>query len=125
MKHFKGDASYKRLGTSALTAVSRSALRSTQPPILWVPGVLSPGVKRGRSVTLTTHPHLVPRSRMSGAIPLPLIACMAIVGRLYFVLLYSSWYLDRGCRIIGRISRVCEALFKYNSSLNNINYKSF
>jgi hypothetical protein len=28
-------------------------------------GVLSPGVKRGRGVTLTTHPHLVPRSRMS------------------------------------------------------------
>jgi hypothetical protein len=25
-------------------------------------GVLSPGVKRGRGVTLTTHPHLVPRS---------------------------------------------------------------
>jgi hypothetical protein len=24
-----------------------------------------PGVKRGRGVTLTTHPHLVPRSRMS------------------------------------------------------------
>jgi hypothetical protein len=25
-------------------------------------GVLSPGVKRGRGVMLTTHPHLVPRS---------------------------------------------------------------
>jgi hypothetical protein len=25
-------------------------------------GVLSPGVKRERGVTLTTHPHLVPRS---------------------------------------------------------------
>jgi hypothetical protein len=36
-----------------------------QPPIQWVPGVLSPGVKRGRGVTLTTHPHLVPRLRMS------------------------------------------------------------
>jgi hypothetical protein len=33
-----------------------------QPPVQWVPGVLSPGVKRGRGVTLTTHPHLVPRS---------------------------------------------------------------
>jgi hypothetical protein len=29
------------------------------PPIQWVPGVLSPGVKRGRGVMLTTHPHLV------------------------------------------------------------------
>jgi hypothetical protein len=28
-------------------------------------GVLSPGLKRGPDVTLTTHPHLVPRSRMS------------------------------------------------------------
>jgi hypothetical protein len=26
-----------------------------------------PGAKRGRSVTLTSHPHLVPRSRMSGS----------------------------------------------------------
>jgi hypothetical protein len=34
-------------------------------PAQWVPGVLSPGVKRGRGVTLTTHPHLVPRLRMS------------------------------------------------------------
>jgi hypothetical protein len=32
-------------------------------PIQWVPGALSLGVK------LTTHLHLVPRSRMSGAIP--------------------------------------------------------
>jgi hypothetical protein len=31
----------------------------TQPSIQWVPGVLSLGVKRGRGVTLTTHPHLV------------------------------------------------------------------
>jgi hypothetical protein len=44
---------------------SRPALGLTQPLIQLVPGVLSPGVKRGRSVTLTTHPHLVLRSRMS------------------------------------------------------------
>jgi len=30
-----------------------------------VPGVLSPRVKRGRGVTLTTHPHPVPTTRMS------------------------------------------------------------
>jgi hypothetical protein len=35
--------------------------------IQWVLGVLSPGVKRGRGVMLTTHPHLVPRLRMSGS----------------------------------------------------------
>jgi hypothetical protein len=36
-----------------------------QPPVQWVPGVLSPGLKRGLGVTLTTHPHIVPRLRMS------------------------------------------------------------
>jgi hypothetical protein len=48
-----------------LTFVSRPALRHTQNPEQWVPGVLSSAVKRGRGVTLTTHHHLVPRSRMS------------------------------------------------------------
>jgi hypothetical protein len=51
-----------------LVSVSRPALGSTQPPvqwIQWVPEVLSPGIKRGRGVMLTTNPHLVPRLRMS------------------------------------------------------------
>jgi hypothetical protein len=48
-----------------LTSVSRPALGPTQPLVQWVPGVLSPGVKRDRGVTLTTHPHLLPRSWMS------------------------------------------------------------
>jgi hypothetical protein len=43
-------------------SVSRPDLRPTQPPVQWVLGVLSPGIKRGRGVTLTTHPHLLPRS---------------------------------------------------------------
>jgi hypothetical protein len=34
-------------------------------PVQWVPGVLSPGVKCGRGVALTIHPHLVLRSRRS------------------------------------------------------------
>jgi hypothetical protein len=50
-----------------LSSVSRPALGPTQPPAQWVPGVLSPGVKRGRGVMLTTHPHLVLRSRMSSS----------------------------------------------------------
>jgi hypothetical protein len=48
-----------------VASVSRPALGPTQPPVQWVPGVLSPGVKRGRGVMLTTQPYLVPRSRMS------------------------------------------------------------
>jgi hypothetical protein len=51
--------------TEAKDSSSRSALGPTQPPVQWVPGVLSPGVKRGRGVMLTIYPHLVPRSRMS------------------------------------------------------------
>jgi hypothetical protein len=50
---------------------SRLALESTQPPIQWVPRVLSPG-ESGRGVKLTTHLQLVPRSRKCGSIyPLP------------------------------------------------------
>jgi len=40
-----------------------------------------PGAKRGRGVTLTTHPHLVPRSRMSRSYTsLPPSATMACSG---------------------------------------------
>jgi hypothetical protein len=48
-----------------LTSASRPALGPTQPPMQWVPGALSPGVKRGRDVILTTHPILVPWLRKS------------------------------------------------------------
>jgi hypothetical protein len=44
-----------------LPSASRPALGPTQPRLQWVPGALSPGVKRGRGVMLTTHPLLVPR----------------------------------------------------------------
>jgi hypothetical protein len=52
-------------GFFSLASVSRPALWPTLSPVQWVPGVLSPGLKRGWGVTLTIHPHLVPRSRMS------------------------------------------------------------
>jgi hypothetical protein len=62
-----------------VVSVSRQVLGPTQPSVRWVPGVLSPGVKRGRGVTLTTHPHLVPRSRMSrsytSSLPSASMAC--------------------------------------------------
>jgi hypothetical protein len=41
-----------------LAPASRPALGPTHPPIHW-----APGVKRGRGVTLTTHPHLMLRLR--------------------------------------------------------------
>jgi hypothetical protein len=70
-----------RSPAGALTSVSRPALGPTQPPVKWVPGVLSPGVKRGRGVMLTTHPHLVPRSWKSRSYtPLPPSAFMACRG---------------------------------------------
>jgi hypothetical protein len=48
-----------------VASVSRPALGPTQSPVQWVPGVLSPLLKRGRGVALTTHPYPVPWSRMS------------------------------------------------------------
>jgi hypothetical protein len=50
-------------GAKAFSAsVSRPALWPTQPPVQWVLGVLSPEAKRDRGVTVTTQPHIVPRS---------------------------------------------------------------
>jgi hypothetical protein len=48
-----------------LVSASRPVLGPTDIPVQWVPCVLSSEIKRGRSVTLTTHLHLVMRSRMS------------------------------------------------------------
>jgi hypothetical protein len=48
-----------------VASVSRPALGPTNPPVQCVLGVLSPGLKCSWGVTLTTHPYLVPRSRLS------------------------------------------------------------
>jgi hypothetical protein len=74
-----------RLGRD-FSHTSRPALGPNQPPVQWVPG-LSRGVECGRGVTLTTHPPLAPRSRMSRAIPLipsrPLLACYRVTFTFY------------------------------------------
>jgi hypothetical protein len=56
----RSPAKAKRIFT--LASVSIPALGPSQPPVQWMPGVLSSGVKRGRGVTLTTRLNLVPRS---------------------------------------------------------------
>jgi hypothetical protein len=43
---FLGFDSRRELGTFLFTTASRTALGSTQPPVQWVPGALSVGVKR-------------------------------------------------------------------------------
>jgi len=60
--------SWQEQGFYLFTTASRPVLRPTQPPIKWVPGELSPGIKRW-GVKLTTRLHLVPMLRMRGAIP--------------------------------------------------------
>jgi hypothetical protein len=58
-------------------------------------GFLSPGVKRGQGVTLTTHPHLVPRSIMSRSYtsspPCVSMACSGTA--LILIFLQSCWSL--------------------------------
>jgi hypothetical protein len=49
-------------------------------------GVLSPGVKRGRDVSLTSHPHLMPTSKMNRSYtPPPQETPWCAVGLLYFI----------------------------------------
>lgn len=81
-----------------LACVSRSALSHTQPPIQWVSWSFSGGVKRGRHVTLTTLPHLVPRSKMSNSYTLvpPTSTIMSCGGTaLVFTRLEVGLYLGR------------------------------
>jgi hypothetical protein len=75
-------------------SVSRPAVGPTQPPVQWVPGVFSAGLKRDRGVTLTTHPHLVPRSRMSSTYtPLPQSAYVACRGTALAIISGEDYHL--------------------------------
>jgi hypothetical protein len=76
--------------------VSRPDLGPTQPPVQWVAGFFSPGVKRGRVVTLTTHPHPMPRSGMSRSYtsspPSASVACSGTALALTYSLYLQSRY---------------------------------
>jgi hypothetical protein len=99
-----------------LALVLRPALKPTQRLIQWVPGVLSPGVKLGRAVALITHPHVVPRWRMSRSYVYHSWLLHGVVGQLYFYVLflqntftifnikYSKWPPQRDCiRRVGSV----------------------
>jgi hypothetical protein len=59
-----GSTSGKSKGYPVASA-PRAVLQPTQSPTQWVPGILPRVVKSGLGVTLTTHPNLEPRSRVS------------------------------------------------------------
>jgi hypothetical protein len=67
----------------------------TQPSVQWVPGVSSLGLKRGRGVTLATHPHLMPRLRMSRSYtplhPSAFVACSWIALAFSFLVHFRFW----------------------------------
>jgi BarH-like protein len=97
-----------------LACVSRLALGLTQPPVQWVPWDLSPAVKRGKGVTLTTHSYLVPRSWMSRSYnSSPLAHPSCVVGALTFTcpsLLSERLCSYATCGVAGcsrNASRVC------------------
>jgi hypothetical protein len=75
-----------------LASVSRPALGPTQPPNQWVPAVLSSEVKRGRDVTLTTHPP--PSAEVKNEWELYLlshqVSSWRVVGQLYFTTILNS-----------------------------------
>jgi hypothetical protein len=52
-----------------LGSVPRQAVGPTQPPVQWTLGVLSPGIKHGPAVMLTTDALLLPRLPKNRAIP--------------------------------------------------------
>jgi hypothetical protein len=74
-----------------------------------------PGAKRGRGVTLTTHPHLMPRSRMSRSYisshPSATIACsgtallcILLITKIFKILKYTFYIL---------IKAICYIIFLY------------
>jgi hypothetical protein len=59
----RGFESRQGLGIFLLTTASRTALGPTQPPIQWIPGAFSMGVKQLGRESDYSPPRLVPRSK--------------------------------------------------------------
>jgi hypothetical protein len=75
-------AEAKNFPFSLCVQTSSEAHRASNPMGIGDP---IPGVKHGQGMMLTTHPNLVPRSRLSRSYtPLPLVACMAVAGQFLF-----------------------------------------
>jgi hypothetical protein len=66
---------------SPLASVSRPALGPTQPPVQWVTGVISPGLKRVWGVTLTAHPILCHQEWVGAISLLPQAPPWRVVGQ--------------------------------------------
>jgi len=96
--------------------MSSLALGPNQPPIHWVPGSF-PGNKEVGALKLTTHLHLVPSLRMSGAIPpLPLYALMVQTGKNL-----PSEYLEH---TYISYPEICHRTVGYETSHNSIIHKN-
>jgi hypothetical protein len=98
-----------------LAPAFRPAAGPTQPPIQWVPGVLSLGVKHSRGVMLTTHSPLVPRSRMSRSYPPP--ASMACSGTAYCTLPYFCHLFIKWIKQISGIVVYAGSIWHWSDSL--------
>jgi hypothetical protein len=79
-------------------------------PIQWVAGVLSPGLKSGRGVMLTTHPLLVPRLRNSGSYTSshPNAPLRSVTGPLYlFTFTHTTLSSSNADLLNAPLSRTC------------------
>jgi hypothetical protein len=104
----RGNVLSRRLATSSMTegsefksrggknfrfsVSSRPALASTQPPIQWVPGILSPGVRRlGRETSLPTNTEVKKMWIYTSTPPIRLhgVVLSQAQGQLYFTLPHS------------------------------------
>jgi hypothetical protein len=76
-------------------------------------GVLCPGVKRGRGVTLTTHLHLVPRSWMNrSCTPLPQAPPWRVAGLLYcinitYTVKNTTTHIQKCIQLVASFGRGC------------------